>query len=310
MTALNRRRSAWAEPDGGPDPSCLLRRDTAGATAGETPPALDLESAARTLGVHYQTAYRWIRTGVLPAVKVGAEYRLSIEDVEALAELRRSPVAPCYSGRNRDWEGLVGQLYGAVVAGDETGARRAFDRMHLARVPMLEQCEQLVAPVARRLGQECSAGTLSPARVRLATGIFERQLARAAAALSEHGGPRALVVLPSGEQHRLPAIMAGAVLRAARWAVNEIGGSVGAADVVDFVREAAPALVVIPVTVAVEAGRELETAISRVAAVPVLVGGAGAPLAELAEGAWVASEAMGGSAGLRRRLPAAARQAE
>jgi excisionase family DNA binding protein len=32
---------------------------------------MDLESAAAVLGVHYQTAYRWVRTGVLPVAKVG-----------------------------------------------------------------------------------------------------------------------------------------------------------------------------------------------------------------------------------------------
>ena len=31
---------------------------------------MDLESAARLLGVHYQTAYRWGRSGVLAPVKV------------------------------------------------------------------------------------------------------------------------------------------------------------------------------------------------------------------------------------------------
>ena len=29
---------------------------------------MDLESAAAVLGVHYQTAYRWVRMGLLPAM--------------------------------------------------------------------------------------------------------------------------------------------------------------------------------------------------------------------------------------------------
>ena len=38
---------------------------------------VNLKSAARRLGVHYQTAYRWVRSGQLVAVKVGAGYDVS-----------------------------------------------------------------------------------------------------------------------------------------------------------------------------------------------------------------------------------------
>jgi len=37
---------------------------------------MDLREAAGTLGVHYQTAYGWVRQGVLPARKVGRGYEL------------------------------------------------------------------------------------------------------------------------------------------------------------------------------------------------------------------------------------------
>lgn len=38
---------------------------------------MNLKTAARRLGVHYQTAYRWVRSGELVAVKVGAGYEIS-----------------------------------------------------------------------------------------------------------------------------------------------------------------------------------------------------------------------------------------
>jgi excisionase family DNA binding protein len=44
---------------------------------------VNLKTAARRLGVHYQTAYRWVRGGQLVAVKVGAGYEIS----EAALEL-------------------------------------------------------------------------------------------------------------------------------------------------------------------------------------------------------------------------------
>ena len=38
---------------------------------------MNLKTAARRLGVHYQTAYRWVRSGQLVAVKVGSGYEIS-----------------------------------------------------------------------------------------------------------------------------------------------------------------------------------------------------------------------------------------
>lgn len=38
---------------------------------------MNLKTAARRLGVHYQTAYRWVRSGELVAVKVGSGYEIS-----------------------------------------------------------------------------------------------------------------------------------------------------------------------------------------------------------------------------------------
>jgi len=42
---------------------------------------VDLHAAAASLDVHYQTAYRWIRNGSLPAVKVGSSYVITEADL-------------------------------------------------------------------------------------------------------------------------------------------------------------------------------------------------------------------------------------
>lgn len=47
-------------------------------------PAVNLKSAARALGVHYQTAYRYVRAGDLVAVRVGNGYEISESAVEML----------------------------------------------------------------------------------------------------------------------------------------------------------------------------------------------------------------------------------
>jgi len=50
---------------------------------------MNLKTAARRLGVHYQTAYRYVRTGELVAVKVGGSYKIS----EAALEMMRRRLA-------------------------------------------------------------------------------------------------------------------------------------------------------------------------------------------------------------------------
>jgi excisionase family DNA binding protein len=245
---------------------------------------VDLETAARLLGVHYQTVYRWVRTGVLPAVKEASGYRVERSAIEAVAAHRQAPKPLTYTGRGRDWERLRDQLHAALVAGDDTAARRVFEMVHLARVPIVEQCGQLLAPSLRRIGDEWAAGELSAARVRVAAGICERSLDWAVGRLDGRPSTEgvALVITPKGDDHRLPSLMAGAVLRDGGWAVREIHGLVPA-EVVDLAHRVRPALAVVSVTMpeVFDAADEVRAELHESIAVPVLVGGPGKSLEEL-----------------------------
>ena len=56
---------------------------------------MSLREAASALGVHYMTAYRYVRTGRLPATSVDGEWRIRRDDVQQLLrpEEGRAPVA-------------------------------------------------------------------------------------------------------------------------------------------------------------------------------------------------------------------------
>ncbi len=49
---------------------------------------MNLKQAANQLGVHYQTAYKWVRTGHLSAVRVGGRYEVSDAAIERFAARR------------------------------------------------------------------------------------------------------------------------------------------------------------------------------------------------------------------------------
>ena len=84
---------------------------------------MQLRDAAEILGVHYQTAYGWVRQGILPARKIGQGYDVSHADVSALAARRASGSAPRPQIRVRDWAAQASRLHAAIASGDETAAR-------------------------------------------------------------------------------------------------------------------------------------------------------------------------------------------
>jgi excisionase family DNA binding protein len=205
---------------------------------------MQLRDAAEVLGVHYQTAYAWVRQGVLPARKTSRGYDVSEDDVSALAARRASGTAPRPHIRVRDWDAQADRLHAAIMAGDETGARHAFDR--LARgVPLAELCERVVAPALRRVGEDWAAGGVSIAAEHRASAICERLIATRTS--QPQGRPRgiAVVATPPGERHGLPALMATACLREDRWLVHHLAADVPAAEVAALAREAGAGLVVL-----------------------------------------------------------------
>jgi len=59
---------------------------------------LSLRECAERLGVHYMTAYRYVRTGMLAAVKQGTEWRVAVEDLESFGSDPAGPSGPVARG--------------------------------------------------------------------------------------------------------------------------------------------------------------------------------------------------------------------
>jgi len=244
---------------------------------------MQLRDAAEALGVHYQTAYAWVRQGVLPARKTGRGYDVSEGDVSALAARRASGTAPRPRIRVRDWTAQSDRLYAAITAGDETQARHVFAR--LARgVPLTELCERVIAPALDRIGQEWAAGQLTIATEHRASAICERLIA--ARTHQPQGRPRgiAVVTTPPGERHALPALMATACLREDRWLVHHLAADLPVAEVTALAVQTRASLIVLSAatTEAVLRAHEAAQAIARSApGRHVLTGRPGATLGQL-----------------------------
>lgn len=205
---------------------------------------MQLRDAAEILGVHYQTAYAWVRQGVLPARKTGRGYDVSESDVSALAAHRAAGTIPRSDIRVRDWGAQAARLHAAIVAGDETLARHVFARL-AEGVPLTELCERVIAPALYRIGEQWAAGEVTIATEHRASAICERLIA--ARAQQPQGRPRgvAVVATPPGERHGLPALMATACLREDRWLVHHLAADLPAAEVSALAGQVGAGLVVL-----------------------------------------------------------------
>jgi excisionase family DNA binding protein len=113
---------------------------------------MNLKEAARRLGVHYQTAYRWVRSGELVAVRVGSRYEVSEAAIERLRARRRALGSP--------------RLDDAMPVREDLEAELA----KMADGPVLD-VEQAVVHLSRRIaestGDMCVVGLLSAERDRV-----------------------------------------------------------------------------------------------------------------------------------------------
>jgi excisionase family DNA binding protein len=244
---------------------------------------MQLREAADTLGVHYQTAYAWVRQGVLPARKLGRGYEVSDGDVRALAARRQLGDQPSPRIQVHDWAAPADRLYSAIVTGDETQARQRLERLATG-VAVLDLCERVIAPAMRRIGDDWGAGRVSIAQEHRASAICERLIALHAA--QPAGRPRGTVVAttPPGERHGLPALMAAAILREDRWLVHHLAADLPFTEVTRLARDVQADLVVLS-SATVDSGRRAMEATSEIAAacpgLDVLIGLPGDSLDDL-----------------------------
>lgn len=216
------------------------------------PPATDttlsLQEAADALGVHYQTAYKWVRRGELPASVVQGRYVVARADVDELVARRNRPTRAAARPRRRNLAGQAERMYEALVAGDESTARKMVVALASEGVPVVTLIQEVLVPPLRRIGSQWRQGHITIWIEHRASAIVERLLGVL------HPTPRgrrrgtAVVAALSGDHHGLPTAMAAAALRDDNWHVQHLGCDVPAKEVTGFVEAHDVDLVVLTVT--------------------------------------------------------------
>ena len=241
---------------------------------------LGLQEAADRLGVHYMTVYRYVRTGRLPARRIGSQWRVDPRDLGAVAA--GSPVngRPRAETQRASRAAVARRLEDRLVAGDEPGAWTIVEGRLSSGSDPDEILLDGLGEAMRSVGQGWEAGEYTVDDEHRAAGVATRLVARLGSRFTVRGSKRGSVILgaPPHEQHGLPTAMAANVLRGRGFEVVDLGADVPVSAFGSAVTKAQRTLAV---AVAVTMGNHDRAVRAIVRAVhdvspdlPVLVGGA------------------------------------
>ncbi len=202
---------------------------------------MTLNQAATELGVHYMTAYRYVRTGRLAAVKVGAEWRVDPADVAAMKNgtagtvpVGGAPSAGPGHGRRRRHDYHL-RLERRLLAGDETGSWAIVESAITAGIEPDEVYLEVLAPAMARIGEEWAAGRVSVADEHRASVVMYRIIGRLGPHFTRRGRKRGTVVVGAapGDHHGVPVALAADLLRGHGFTVVDLGADTPSQSFVD-----------------------------------------------------------------------------
>jgi excisionase family DNA binding protein len=247
--------------------------------------ALTLSEAAARLGVHYMTAYRYVRLGLLAAHKDGGTWRVDVADLDAFRAA--ASVVPdaavggavADGGDRRRRAPWAQRLSDRLVAGDAMGAWGVIEAALAAGCDLAAIHVDVLTPAMWAIGDRWEAGEIDIADEHRASAIAMRLIGRLGPRFARRGRSRGVVVLanPQGERHFLALAMLADMLRASGFDPQELGADVPAASLGHAVRSADELVAVCLSVSGVEHLDAVREAISAVRAtgleVPVIVGG-------------------------------------
>jgi len=189
---------------------------------------LTLHEAALLLGVHYMTAYRYVRLGLLDAEKVSGTWQVKMSDLDAFrAGLGPTPVDPESRRRRAPW---AERLEARLIAGDAKGAWGVVEAALAGGTELDQVYLDILAPAMQSIGARWAAGELDISVEHRATGIAFRIIGQLGPRFSRRGRTRGTVLVgaPAGERHSLPLAIVADLLRGEGWEVSDLGADMPA----------------------------------------------------------------------------------
>jgi methanogenic corrinoid protein MtbC1 len=202
---------------------------------------LTLHEAAEELGVHYMSAYRYVRLGLLDAVKRGGIWNVERSAIEAFqAGSDRSPVA---AGQSAPWSE---RLESRLIGGDAQGAWGVIEKALASGMELDLVYLEVLTPALVSIGERWSAGELDIAIEHRASGIAMRIIGQIGPKFVRRGRSRGVIVVasPAGEQHGLPLAMLSDLLRLEGWEVADLGANLPAPSLIRLMQDTPDAVAI------------------------------------------------------------------
>lgn len=186
-------------------------------------PDLTLQEAADLLGVHYMTAYRYVRTGRLPGTRVGAQWRVRHADLDKIGAA--APTGRRRATRRSPRKNYVRPLTSLLVQGDEAEAWRLLQAALGSAYEPEDLYFDVLGPAMRRVGVDWEAGRLDVADEHRATVVMYRLIGRLGPLFARRGTTRGAIVLgaPAGDNHGLATALVTDPLRGRGFSVTDLG---------------------------------------------------------------------------------------
>ncbi len=248
-----------------------------------TPPVdetLNLKQVAASLGVHYMTAYRYVRQGHLSAYRGSTGWRVDPAALKAFERARTEPSSvkdpTAAPPDDVDWRE---RTVVALLADDEVTSWALIERALAAGHDPAYCFLDMIAAALSEIGARSAAGEFGPSTWASSVVIAERLVARLGARFRRPGRRRGTIVLgaPTGEQHQIPISILADLIRLAGFDVIELGADASPETFADAAGRA-PQLRAVGIGVTtvqqLEAARAAITKVRAVAPdTPILVGG-------------------------------------
>lgn len=179
-----------------------------------------LHEAADELGVHYMTAYRYVRLGQLDANKIGGAWQVTRAALDRFRE-ERSTGEPARQ-RAAPWSE---RLESRLLAGDAAGAWGVLEASMAAGASVADVYVTMLTPALRSIGARWEAGEIDVAVEHRASGIATRLVGRLGSRCARRGRSRGTILLggPAGERHGLAVAILADLLRLDGWDVSDLG---------------------------------------------------------------------------------------
>jgi excisionase family DNA binding protein len=185
-----------------------------------------LNEVAEILDVHYMTAYRYVREGHLPAVKVGRGWLVKLGDVHAFRKGLGQAVVP--KNGNRKVAPWCDRMLTLLMSGDERGVLTLMESVLRSGNDLYFLYLDVLVPAMTAIGTKWHSGEIDVFVEHRASGIATRSAARIGSRFSKRGIRKGTVLLgsPVGEWHILGGQLLSDLIHLEGWNVDNLGANV------------------------------------------------------------------------------------